>query len=176
MSAFGVCIEPAGQQHVPAVQLLAADPAIAATSNVPHPYPTNGATEWVRRATEGRERGTLFAFVIVEAADGVVGVCSLMGVSMRFRVAGLGYWVGRPYWGRGYATEGARQVLEFGFRELELTRVEAGALDHNLASVRVLQKLGFIATDRSTMHEKGGGRHYLLERSAWNAQQNRHEH
>lgn len=161
-----VRVEPADERHAAAVQRLAEDPAIAATTNLPHPYPADGALRWAREAIDGRARGSLFAFVVL-SGDTVVGVCSLMGVSPRHRAAELGYWIGVPYWGRGFATAGAHEVLAFGFGELRLRRVNAGVLDHNLASARVLRKLGFVPTGVRTMHEKGSGHTYTLDRAAF---------
>jgi [ribosomal protein S5]-alanine N-acetyltransferase len=162
-----VRIELIEERHAPAVQRLASDAAIAATSNVPHPYPDHGALMWIRHALDGRARGTLFAFAVVDGSGTLVGVCSLMGVSTKYRMAALGYWIGTSYWGRGYATEAARQVLDVGFDELSLDRVEAGALEHNIASNRVLQKLGFVRTGVRTSHEKGIGVTYTLDRDQW---------
>ena len=54
----------------------------------------------------------------------------------------LGYWVGVPYWGRGYATEAAEAVLAHAFGALGLHRVQATHLTRNPASCRVMEKLG----------------------------------
>ena len=55
----------------------------------------------------------------------------------------LGYWIGRPYWGRGYATEAARALVEYGFHDLELSCILAAYYDGNDRSRHVLDKLGF---------------------------------
>jgi ribosomal-protein-alanine N-acetyltransferase len=55
----------------------------------------------------------------------------------------LAYYLARPYWGRGLATEAGRAFVEYGFRKLGLSRVVAGANAANIASNRVLEKLGF---------------------------------
>ena len=56
--------------------------------------------------------------------------------------AELGYWVRESHWGRGYATEAGREILDFGFASLKLHRIHARHLVRNPASGRVLQKLG----------------------------------
>jgi RimJ/RimL family protein N-acetyltransferase len=56
----------------------------------------------------------------------------------------LAYYLARPYWGRGLAAEAGRAFIQYGFRELGLSRIEAGANANNLASIRVLEKLGFV--------------------------------
>jgi ribosomal-protein-alanine N-acetyltransferase len=68
----------------------------------------------------------------------------------------LAYYLARPYWGRGLATEAGRAFIEFGFGELGLTRIVAGANVTNLASHRVLQKLGFVWLRTG----EGGGNSY----------------
>ena len=55
----------------------------------------------------------------------------------------LGYWIGKPYWGHGYATEAARALIKRGFDELELSCIRAAYYDGNDQSGRVLEKLGF---------------------------------
>lgn len=56
----------------------------------------------------------------------------------------LAYYITRPYWGRGLATEAGQAFIQYGFKELGLTRIVAGANAANAASNRVLQKLGFL--------------------------------
>jgi ribosomal-protein-alanine N-acetyltransferase len=58
--------------------------------------------------------------------------------------AQLAYYLARPYWGRGLATEAGRAFIQYGFGELGLSRIEAGGNAKNLASIRVIQKLGFV--------------------------------
>lgn len=137
-----VRIEPVGPPHLPAIQELAADPAIGALSNVPSPYPPDGAMQFLQRANEGRQNQTLYAFAVVAEEGPCVGVCSLMGVSLA-GTAELGYWIGKPYWGQGLATQAGHLVLTYAFQSLNLHLVKAACLQRNMASARVLEKLGF---------------------------------
>jgi len=59
------------------------------------------------------------------------------------REATLAFYLARPYWGRGIATEAGRAFVEHGFRDLGLVKIHAGMNAANLASVRVIEKLGF---------------------------------
>ena len=59
------------------------------------------------------------------------------------REANLAFYLARPYWGRGLATEAGRAFIEHGFRNLDLVRIHAGMNAANLASKRVIEKLGF---------------------------------
>ncbi|MEI8394529.1 MAG: GNAT family protein [Rhodospirillaceae bacterium] len=71
----------------------------------------------------------------------------------------LGYWVGERFAKRGYTSDAVRLVLNFAFNELNLHRVEASCLPDNIASRRLLCKLGFI--------EEGLARSYLRINGAW---------
>lgn len=133
-------IEPIAPRHADAVQALASHPDVLATTNLPEPYPDDGAITWIEAAQERREAGNEFSFAIL-----VEG--TLVGVSGLVEVTGdegeIGFWVGKPYWGHGYATAGTRKVLRFAFEELGLAEVFARPLERNVASRRVLDKLGF---------------------------------
>ena len=63
-------------------------------------------------------------------------------VDYQHQHAELGYWLGPPYWGLGYATEAAREILRYGFQDLSLHRIFASHFKHNTASGRILLKLG----------------------------------
>jgi ribosomal-protein-alanine N-acetyltransferase len=86
-----------------------------------------------------------YNFAVVLRSEGVfIGMCFLAIGSRddQPRQADLGYLLSRRYWGQGYATEAARAVLEFGFQELDLHRVYATCRPANVASSRVMEKLG----------------------------------
>ena len=70
----------------------------------------------------------------------MIGVC---GVELRERAAEIGYWLGVPYWGHGYATEAVRAAIDHAFGELGHDTLRAGARVSNPASRRVLEKCGF---------------------------------
>lgn len=150
-----ITLEPIDAKHAAPVQALASDPAIGATSNIPSPYPENGAIEWIRRVTAARGQGTTYAFAIINEQGEFVGVCSLIDVDQQARTGALGYWIGKPYWGHGYATTAGRRVLDFAFGTLGLEQVRAAALERNHASRRVLEKLGFEFTEPGEPHAKG---------------------
>lgn len=125
------------------VQRLAGDRAIASsTLTVPHPYPDGAAEEWIATHAAGwAEKRVLTLAVTIPTGDALVGAIGLE-LHMPDRRAELGYWIGVPYWNRGYATEAARAMLAFGFERLELHRIMARHLVRNPGSGRVMQKLG----------------------------------
>ena len=73
-----------------------------------------------------------------------IGWCSLTRWNPDYRSAALGYCFNSAAWGHGYATEAARVVLQWGFDTLDLNRVQAETDTRNIASARVLEKLGFV--------------------------------
>lgn len=131
------------ERHLPALQRLAADPAIAATTRVPHPYPADGAAEFFRHVERERAAGTAQVFAIVEREE-LVGVIGLHHVTTRD--AELGFWVGVPHQRRGHATFAVANVQQFAFANLRLQALWAEALAGNTACVRLLERAGFVAT------------------------------
>lgn len=113
---------------------------------IPHPYPPEAAEGWILLQDQGRRRRADYPFAIDAGTDiGVVGAVGLHcnGTAGEYE---LGYWVGKPYWGRGYATEAARAAVDWAREELALTRLFAGHFEDNPASARVLEKVGFVPT------------------------------
>ncbi len=136
---------PTALEHAPAIQRLASHPDVAATTLIPHPYPEDGAVRFIEDVVlPDRAAGSEYAFVIVVDGE-VVGHISIKNVDGERGEAEVGYWIGRPYWGRGYASEAVRQIVAFAFEERGLRRLYAHVLAHNPASGRVLEKCGFIS-------------------------------
>ena len=135
--------------------------------NLPSPYTLADARNFMRR-TAALEKGWE-GIVALRDSGTLIGGVRLTMVSDE--EADLGYWVARARWGRGYATEAATALLEWGFRELALQRVIASTLPGNRPSQKVLRRLGFRYT---SMHPTKTGTcgtcdtqrvpHYLLER------------
>jgi len=112
------------------------------TENIPHPYEDGMAEQWIRSlkpAWENRETAA-FAMYPNGQAD-LIGCCGLR-ISTKHNRASLGYWVGMDYWGNGYCTEAASALVAFGFKELNLHRIEAQHLSKNPASGAVMRKIG----------------------------------
>jgi [ribosomal protein S5]-alanine N-acetyltransferase len=136
-------LRPLTLADAPVIQSLVNDRRIAETTlNIPHPYPENGAADWIRRIRERRAQGyTDYTFGIDRKPDmTLIGVISIH--VWRDHRAEIGYWVGVDYWGQGYMTEAARRVICFGFEDLHLHRIIARYFTRNPASERVMQKVG----------------------------------
>ena len=125
------------------VQELAGDFDIAKTTlHVPHPYPDGAAETWIERVQTSAADGRGYTLAIIRRSDDVFMGAISLGIAEAHRRAELGYWIGKPYWGRGYTTEAARRMIEFGLCELNLHRIFALAMTKNPASSRVMQKIG----------------------------------
>jgi ribosomal-protein-alanine N-acetyltransferase len=122
---------------------LAGDREIAAnTLEIPHPYRYEMAAEWIGSHRENFSTGNGVIFAITDLQNGsLIGAIGLV-INNRDRKAELGYWIGKQYWSNGYATEAAKAVVGYGFRELGLNRIFARHLSRNPASGKVMQKLG----------------------------------
>jgi RimJ/RimL family protein N-acetyltransferase len=140
------------------VALLAGDPAVARfLDRVPSPFPVALAGRWIaQRDVRWRQgRGMTFAIATAEDADRLLGTVSLR-VTMRRKRAELGYWLGTEAWGHGYATEATRAVVDWGFAQLGLHRIDARVHADNPASLRIVAKHGFtVDRVRRRFHRRG---------------------
>jgi RimJ/RimL family protein N-acetyltransferase len=122
---------------VKAIAILVNDRRIAAnTARIPHPYGIEDAEQFIA-AVNKREGEACFVITL----DGApIGICS---VDLREDGPELGYWLGVAYWGRGFATEAVRALIDHAFGDLEHETLISGARVNNPASRRVLEKCGF---------------------------------
>lgn len=103
------------------------------------------AEQFIERCRLMAEEGTGARLAIDRLADGrFIGWCTLSRWNPDFRSAKMGYCLVQPAWGQGYATEAARALLTWAYDTLDLNRVQAEADTRNVASGRVLEKLGFV--------------------------------
>ena len=121
-----------------AVAMLANDRRIAEnTLRIPHPYSLADARTFITAANAGGET----VFLITAEGGRIIGAC---GVDKRDGAEPeLGYWLGVRHWGKGYATEAARAIIDHAFGDLGCDVLVAGARVSNPASRRVLEKCGF---------------------------------
>lgn len=127
----------------PIVQSYCNDHAIYdMTLNIPHPYLIADAESWISSHEEAlqQRRQANFALV-VRHTNILVGTVGLT-IKPPLNHAEMGYWIGKPHWNNGYASEGAMAVLQFGFEVLLLDRIFACHFAKNMASGRVMQNIG----------------------------------
>jgi len=109
-------------------------------SRVPHPYSEEDAEEFVA-GLGPRRGGRHHTFSILRKLDGQF----LGGAGLHEDDAGgfeMGYWLGKPFWGQGFATETARRLVNHAFTDLGMESLHAGWFHDNPASGHVLAKLG----------------------------------
>ena len=152
------------REDIPALARLAGAREIAATTiQIPHPYSEEDASNFIAKAAE-HFRGGLAAAFAISFPQGRE-LCGAIGLhtASEHSHAELGYWVGVPFWGRGFATEAARAVVEFGFQTLALRRIFAHHFAGNTASQRVLEKIGMTHEGRSRQHVVKWGKFLDIE-------------
>ncbi len=135
------------------VEQLAAHKEMSETTlNIPYPYTLPQVTEWI--ASLGEEPvGTNEIHFAVETENKLMGTVRLI-LSAEHDKAKLGYWIGKDFWGKGYATEAAAAALAYGFDRLHLNRIYANCFDNNPASVKILERLGMTLEGRLRQHVK----------------------
>jgi len=125
------------QRDVPVIVQLAGDRRVAEnTARIPHPY-TAADAEGLLTSINQKGSETVFALELDGALIGMSGLDPCTDG------AELGYWLGVPFWGCGYATEAVRAVIDYAFSELGHELLQSGARVSNPASRRVLEKCGF---------------------------------
>ena len=146
-------LRPFAPADAGAVHAIVSDREIAFnTAHIPHPYPEGMAAEWIERVTGRWDTGESAVFAATLRGSGELVAAVGLEIEPHHRRAELGYWVARAHWNLGYATEGSRAVVEFGFRALGLNRVAAHYYSRNPASGRVMQKIGMTFEGRQRKH------------------------
>ena len=144
---------------------------VSMTARMPHPYALSDATDFIGRVAANQIDGRVCA--VIHTDDG--GLMGIISVERKATAGGedeLGYWLGEPFWGHGYATEAARALVERTFLDTHTARLHAGCAVVNAASRRVLQKcgFGFRAVDRGESLALGktvAVERYSLDRQTW---------
>jgi RimJ/RimL family protein N-acetyltransferase len=126
------------------LQRLAGAREIADTTvSIPHPYDLDHALAWIGQQRREAVRGRATNFAIRLLADGpLIGSVGLRDIDPEHLQAELGFWIGREWWGQGYAREAAAAMIEFGFDTLGLNRICAHHMVRNPAAGKVLQAAG----------------------------------
>ena len=120
------------------VPLIGTREVAATTLRIPHPYTEQDARAFIAGALEP---GKILLAITLRSDGRQIGGIGLR-VEQQHQHAELGYWLGVPYWGKGYATEAGREVVRYGFQDLKMHRIFASHFGHNPASGKILVKLG----------------------------------
>ena len=139
-------LRPGWAEDAPALARAIADEQVVRNlATAPWPFALQDAEAFLAAPRDP----ALPSFLITERTDGAPRIVGACGLGRRPSGAvEMGYWIARPYWGRGFATEASQALIDIG-RTLKLPRLEASHFIDNPASGRVLEKLGFVATGLS---------------------------
>ena len=115
----------------------------------------------LRRYAEDQRADTSYAFFLFRKSDeALVGGLTLANIRRGVAQAGsLGYWIGEPFARRGLMTGAVQALVPFSFGSLRLHRLEAACIPSNTASIRLLEKAGFV--------REGYAREYLCINGLW---------
>lgn len=117
-------------------------------ARVPHPYSLQHAKDWLGTwRADARPENT--GFVIDLPGEGAIGQ---IGMHNRNGRAVIGYWLGEPYWGKGYMTEAMEVVIGWYFSASGAEHLLLGVFHFNMPSLAIQQKLGFVETGRSPVY------------------------
>ncbi len=131
------------KEDAAALHRLVNDWEVAKTlARVPFPYPRALADEWIASTWAQIAAGEAWHLAVAGTNDALLG-CAGLTLDRRGGRAELGYWIGRPHWGKGLGPEAAGRLARWALDELGVSTVHASALRDNARSVSVLRRLGF---------------------------------
>lgn len=107
----------------------------------PHPYTYEKGRAFIEMANQSDPPNILAIEVEGEAAGGI-GLHPQQDIYRKN--AEMGYWLAEPFWGKGIITEAIRQMVDYGFANLDITRIYARPFGYNIGSQRALEKAGFV--------------------------------
>jgi ribosomal-protein-alanine N-acetyltransferase len=132
-------------------------------ATVPYPYTEDDAYAFVGKTTESLAKGEAHGFVIRrQKDDAFIGCC---GLHLKDGSYELGYWIAKPFWRQGYASEAAHVLVAFGFDELSAEQITAGWYHDNGISGRILYNLGFKAVRVEKQQCRARGQIVLCNRT-----------
>ncbi len=128
---------------------------------IPHPYSVDDAKQFIE--TVNKREGETGFMITLDGA--LIGGC---GMHLREGVPEIGYWLGVPHWGWGFATEAARAVIDYAFDDLGYETLQAGARVTNPASRRVLEKWTGVRLSRiRAINSAAPVDRFRLDRGLW---------
>jgi len=157
MTSYPVVLRGFSPADIARLCELAGDWEVAKmTATIPHPYTPEVARAFIGSHDAEASRGAAWTYAVTRADDGVLVGCVALSDDPVPR-GNLGYWIGRPYWGMGYATAAVRALLAVGFAQLEHVTLSALHLASNPASGRVLAHCGMVEGAPTTLPHRDGG-------------------
>lgn len=167
-----LCLTPPRAADAEALAALANNRNVAANlSSMPYPYARADALEWIGRVATATGPARAFLVRLGDPNGTVIGGAAV-GPEPTAGDTEIGYWIGEPHWGAGYATEAAQAILDLAFSRHRVDEVWAACRMTNEASRRVLVKCGFQWSGTGLRRSRALGgmvsiERYRLDRKAW---------
>jgi len=168
-----ILLRPPHADDIADIARLANNYAVARMlASMPHPYFTADAREFVERS---RKPGGGAVYAITRSGNGeFMGICGLHDDRSRFELPFIGYWLGQPYWGSGFATEAARAMVDLYFKVTANDELQVSCRVENGASRRVINKCGGVYWKTGDAYNKALGElqkvdHFRITRTSWMA-------
>lgn len=157
-------LRPMRRDDIPALlPLIGAREVAATTLRIPHPYTLEDAESFLEYSAGVWEKGEGGRFgIFLKDGERLCGGTGLV-VNREHHHAEIGYWIGVPFWGKGYGTEAVRALVGYGFNQLKLNRIFASHYANNPASGKILQKLGMQYEGRLSKHYYKWGEYVDVE-------------
>lgn len=132
-------------KDIPKIAQYANNKNISAnTLNLPFPYHEDDAICWINMEIQGFQSKKQYIFAVyLKETDEFIGGIGLH-IDKNHNKAEMGYWIAEPFWNKGFAREAAKEILKYGFEELNLNKIFATHFLFNPASEKVLLKIGMI--------------------------------
>lgn len=136
-------LRPITNDDAPAFAKLGNDRDIARmTGSFPYPFPLISVEVKIMMLNAQKRRGIAYPYAITQDGGELMGVTDLFRQD-ETQPFEIGYWIGKPFWGKGYMTEACAALVAEAERSLRVTKFVAGVFADNPGSMKVLEKLGF---------------------------------
>ena len=155
-----------------AIAALANNEKVASMlDSLPYPYYDDDAKRFIESISHPDAGECVFAITHAQTGQ-LVGMCGLHLLKRRFELPHMGYWLGEEYWGKGYATQAARALVDLFFKAGQEDTLLVSVLAKNSASRRVIEKCGgkFWKADKKTssfFENEQDVEHYRITRESW---------
>jgi RimJ/RimL family protein N-acetyltransferase len=159
------------ESDIPALVQIADNLHVAQMlARMPHPYGEAEARAFIAMSGQ-RQPGASYALTLAGTGPEKGTFIGCAGLNVKDRGLELGYWIGEPYWKRGYATEAAHALVDLAFRSTGIQVLHVSVRVINPASRRVIHKCGFQYAGQGMMNSIVAGQvpieRYRLDRKTW---------
>ena len=132
------------------------------TRTMPHPYFAEDAIAWINMANQGFRKKDNYIFAMRNKDDhsfmGGIGLT----IAPEHNRAEIGYWLAEEFWDKGYTSEAVKAMLQFGFEQLQLNKIEAAYISTNIASGKIMKRNGMVKEGVFKNHDIKNGKYVTL--------------